>query len=533
MTARTLSGMHRPIPSQPDTAKPIRTIAGLKWPVALYLLCLIVPIGFNAGSLAMTSLRLLLLVMIIPITLRLLMGFYGRILLTDVLFFAHIAWAGLALAINNPDQVVQQFGSVGMEFIGGYAIGRAYIRGPEDFTALSRWLVISVLILFPFAILETLSGHALIVETIRTLPGLTSVVPVAAEPRMGLERVQAVFAHPIHFGLFCAVVMSLAFVGLKDRINATFRWGVSGVVGMSGFLALSSGALLAILLQLALFAWSTVFAPIRWRWWLLVGVFVLIYIAIDLLSNRSPLRVFMSYATFSAHTAYWRSIIFEWGLVNVWKHPLFGIGLNDWERPYFMYSGSMDNFWLVMAVRYGIPAFLLLVIGYAWSLIVIMARDFTANPVLTQFRRAWVFTFLGLSFTLCTVHIWANIYSFCFFMYGAGMWLVEVKTAAAGSMTTSTTPKKKRVLHNRTGAALPPAETLPGRAKPPILSGRHHSPGDAMADAPVASPLSGDGVAPKGDPAHPTPAYTRFAHRRHDRTDRAVPPHNPRSGPTR
>ncbi len=527
MTAGSLSGTRRPIASQPETAKPIRTIAGLKWPVALYLLCLIVPIGFNAGSLAMTSLRLLLLLMIVPITLRLIMGYYGRILLTDVLFFAHIGWAGLALAINNPDQVVQQFGSVGMEFIGGYAIGRAYIRGPEDFTALARWLVISVLILFPFAILETLSGHALIVETIRKLPGLTSVVPVAAEPRMGLERVQAVFAHPIHFGLFCAVVMSLAFVGLKGRLPLPFRWGASGVVGMSGFLALSSGALLAILLQLALFAWSTVFARIRWRWWLLVGVFAVIYVAIDVLSNRTPLRVFMSYATFSAHTAYWRSIIFEWGMVNVWKHPLFGIGLNDWERPYYMYSGSMDNFWLVMAVRYGIPAFLLLVLGYAWSLIVIMARDFTSDPVLTQFRRAWVFTFLGLSFTLCTVHIWANIYSFCFFMYGAGMWLVEAQSAATGDATPQPTKVKERVLRHREGTTLNARwET----EKPAVLSSRPL--GTTVATAPPSPDLPSVDAA-MIETKRPTPTYTRFAHRRHDRTDGPRPPRSPRPGQTR
>lgn len=530
MTAGSLSGTRRPIASQPEMAKPIRTIAGLKWPVALYLLCLIVPIGFNAGSLAMTSLRLLLLLMIVPITLRLILGYYGRILLTDVLFFAHIAWAGLALAINNPDQVVQQFGSVGMEFIGGYAIGRAYIRGPEDFTALARWLVISVLILFPFAILETLSGHALIVETIRKLPGLTSVVPVAAEPRMGLERVQAVFAHPIHFGLFCAVVMSLAFVGLKGRLPLPFRWGASGVIGMSGFLALSSGALLAILLQLALFAWSTVFDRIRWRWWLLLGVFAVLYVAIDLLSNRTPLRVFMSYATFSAHTAYWRSIIFEWGLVNVWKHPLFGIGLNDWERPYFMYSGSMDNFWLVMAVRYGIPAFLLLVLGYAWSLIVIMARDFTTDPVLTQFRRAWVFTFLGLSFTLCTVHIWANIYSFCFFMYGAGMWLVEARSAAAADATPPPTQAKERVLRHRDGAASP-SRTAP--EKPAALSLRPQSAARNTVATGPSSHVSRAGEATMTDTSRPTPTYTRFAHRRHDRTEGPVPPRSPRSGPTR
>jgi len=40
-------------------------------------------------------------------------------------------------------------------------------------------------------------------------------------------------------------------------------------------------------------------------------------------------------------------------------------------------------------------------------------------------RRAWGFSFVGLTFTLCTVHIWANIYSFVFFMFAAGVWMIK------------------------------------------------------------------------------------------------------------
>ena len=107
----------------------------------------------------------------------------------------------------------------------------------------------------------------------------------------------------------------------------------------------------------------------------------------------------MSYATFSAHTAYWRSIIFDWGMVNVWANPIFGLGLNDWVRPRYMVSGSMDNFWLVVAVRYGIPGFALLAAGYLIALWKIGRRDFDGDQLLWQFRRAWMFSFIGLTFT--------------------------------------------------------------------------------------------------------------------------------------
>ena len=91
-------------------------------------------------------------------------------------------------------------------------------------------------------------------------------------------------------------------------------------------LSLSSGPLLSIILQLGVNAWNHILRNTQQRWWGFVGLFVLAYIMIDLLSNRTPTKVFMSYATFSAHTAYWRGLIFEYGMQNVWAHPLFGIG---------------------------------------------------------------------------------------------------------------------------------------------------------------------------------------------------------------
>lgn len=392
----------------------------------LYLLSVVIPIMFNVGPLLVSGLRLYLLLLIIPLMVQLLSGRFGRVFIIDILFILHIVWVSVALAVNNPDMVVSQIGSAGVEFLGGYLVGRAYIRTPEAFAALCRWLVFIVLCTAPLAIFETFTARAIIIEMIQKLPGFTSVGIIDYPSRLGFDRVQVVFAHPIHYGLFCSVALSLAFVALKNLTSLTRRYTTSFIVILSGFLSLSSGALLAMILQLGLILWAAVFDRIRWRWWLLFGLFCLAYIVIDIFSNRTPLRVFMSYATFSAHNAYYRAMIFEWGMHNIWGNPTFGIGMNDWVRPWYMASGSMDNFWLVLGVRYGIPGLLLLALGYFWGLFRVMRRNFDADTVLHDFRRAWVFVFLGLSFTLSTVHVWTNIYSFVFFMFGAGMWLITV-----------------------------------------------------------------------------------------------------------
>lgn len=419
----------------------------------LYLLCVVIPIGFQAGPLAMTTLRLLLILMTIPLAIGLISGRYGKFIATDALMFAHIFWLVAALAVNNPESVIQQSGSVGVEFIGGYLVGRATIRTREDFAALCRILVWLVFFTTPFALLESQTGQPYIVEWISRLPGLTSVVPVHIDGRMGLERVQANFAHPIHYGLFCSVTFSLTFVALKGLIGGTRRWISSGIILMSGLLALSSGALLAMVLQIGLISWQMAMSNVRKRWWVLFGLFAFAYIVVDLLSNRTPLQVFLSYATFSAHNAYWRTIIFDWGLDNVLGNPArdippapwFGIGMSDWIRPHYMYSGSMDNFWLVMAVRYGLPGFFFLAVGYVIAIARVMRRKFEGDAVLQNFRMAWVFTFLGLTFTLCTVHVWTNIYSFVFFMLGAGIWFITAEPNTGGGAEQKTEEESKRL----------------------------------------------------------------------------------------
>ena len=394
-------------------------------PVLIYLLCVVIPIGFQAGPLAMTTLRLFLLVVIVPLMINLMMGKYGKVYLTDIFFIMHVAWIAVSFAANEPSRLVEQIGSVGAEFLGGYAVGRAYIRSREDFTALCRALVVIVLLTLPLALHETLTGRPIVIEFIRNLPFFDSVPIITYERRMGLERVQATFAHPIHYGLFCSMAFSLAFVALRGISSTSWRYLSSALVAGAGFLALSSGALLSIFLQFALITWAALFSGFRHRWWMVVGLFVLGYVVIDLLSNRTPVSVFMSYATFSPANAFYRAVIFEWGMKNVWGSPIFGIGLADWIRPGWMNSASVDNFWLVMAMRYGIPGFVLILLGYFFGIARIMRLDLGKDETLILFRRAWVFMFIGLSFTLTTVHIWTNIYSFAFFMFGAGMWLIS------------------------------------------------------------------------------------------------------------
>ena len=416
----------------PDAALSNRPTVAL--PVVLFVAAAILPVAFQMGTLHLTISRLILLVAILPLGLNLIRGRYGGIIFTDISFGLYVIWVSIALAVNNPSAVVQNAGASGVEFLGAYLLGRAFIQDKDSFAALIKLLVGLIAICIPLVLVETLTGTSILLTLADAVPGMTAPQDLSIEKRLGLERVQLSFEHPIHWGLFCTMGVALCLSGLQTFITRRTRNLLTFLICFSGFLSLSSAAILGVCLQLALISWAKVFDRLSWKWLLLFGAGAVCYGVVDLLSNRTPMQVFMSYATFSAHSAYWRSTIFQWGMVNVWENPVFGIGLNDWVRPVWMLTPSIDNFWLLTAMRYGIPAFLLLAAGYLWAIWAIACRSFPKGSAIWSIRRGWVICFAGLSFALTTVHVWGTIHAFVFFLFGSGMWLLraEQKVSVVG-----------------------------------------------------------------------------------------------------
>ncbi|MCY4333180.1 MAG: O-antigen ligase domain-containing protein [Litoreibacter sp.] len=374
-----------------------------------------------AGPLQMTSVRLYMALLLVPLLISL---FRHRPNATDLLLLLFVPWAGIAMWVNTPGQAIEHAGVMMLEMFCGYMLARRYITNAAQFVALIKAVLLLVLLCFPLAIYETLTGAPIAINAIRAIPGISSVEVADIEKRLGFERVQGLFAHPIHFGLFCASAVALGFVGLSKAMSPMVRWTATALAVATAFLALSSGAILSVMIQLFLILWAALFAAHKQRWWWLMAAIAAAYIFIDFVSNRGPFQVFLSYATYSAHNAYWRTLIFEWGMVNVWANPVFGLGLEDWVRPHFMYSGSMDNFWLAQAVRYGLPGFAIL--ASAWCLAVYRVA---ASQAPQHLKMAWLYCMIGLTFTLCTVHVWTAIFSYCFFLLGAGQWMAAGRGA--------------------------------------------------------------------------------------------------------
>lgn len=380
-------------------------------------------VAVNAGGLRLSAYRVVLMLAFIPMLSALISGKAGRITLFDGLILGHAGWALLAL-INwgGVGQGIESGGIYIIEVVGSYLVGRIYIRSYEDFRSFAHAFVWAVVGTLPFTIPEALTSVHILYDGISGMVGGPRAPFI--EQRMGLERTFGSFDHPILYGVFSASAFSLAyFVVAEKRLgNARGMMKVAGV-GVATFLSASGGPYVVLMMQGFIAGWERVWGKTKGRWAALFTLFGLTYLGIDLLSNRSPFHVFVTYFTFSTTSAYNRILIFEYGSAEVLRHPLLGIGLGDWVRPIWM-SDSMDNFWLLIAVRYGLPGWLMFV-GAMMGLLWAVAHRKGIPEEWRRARHAWAFTLFGITVAAATVHLWNALFVLFLFLIGAGAWLLD------------------------------------------------------------------------------------------------------------
>lgn len=389
--------------------------------VPLFIFSLAMPFSFFVGSIRMSPYRLVLVMTFVPCFIALLSGTLGRVRLADIFMLLTAAWGGMVLILmHGMDKGLQSGGIFIIETFGAFLFGRRYIRDAFVFQRMVKILAIMVIGLLPFAIYENIMGSPILIEVFRKFFSVYDIV--GDESRLGLRRAQVTFEHFILFGVVCSSVFALSFCALGSAARLGGKLA-SGLVAMAVFSSLSSGALLSVAVQIILIVWDKVTAKVTRRWAILAGGVIGSFLFVNFASNRTPFEVFISYLTFNADTSYMRVLIWHYGMDSVMLHPVLGHGLNDWERPLWM-GGSIDNFWLVNAVRYGIPGFLFMAGGFL-SVCLGLGRLKHLSSEVAQCRKGLVITICGLIVSLCTVHVWDAPYALILFLLGSGMWIFD------------------------------------------------------------------------------------------------------------
>ncbi|MEL7466310.1 MAG: O-antigen ligase family protein [Pseudomonadota bacterium] len=387
----------------------------------LLLLALTTPLVFSIGPLRLSPYRLVLLTAFAPLLIAFIAGRAGRATAVDRLVFFAAIWAIVALAANHGAAAVETGGVFLLEFLGGYLVGRVCIRSPRAFARLGRAHFALLLALLPFAAVEAFTGRAPLIELFDLIG--RSFDNHFQTARLGLERAQVVFEHPILYGVF-----AMSGVGLMAHL-----WRGSPVKGAFAYLAaclsvlfsVSTGAIVGLAVQTFAIGWDRALRAVKARWKILLAVGIAAYFAVDALSNRTPFHVFVDYLTLNSGSAYNRILIFEFGAAEVARHPVFGIGHGDWTRPAWM-SDSFDNFWLLNAMRYGLPMAIALIAAIA-ILIRRVARRSFRDGAARACQAGYLTSVAGLIVAGATVHFWNASFVWAMILIGAGVWMVDYR----------------------------------------------------------------------------------------------------------
>lgn len=387
--------------------------------IAVFMCSMLIPAEFKVGPIRLTPYTALLLAFIGPMLLlfaRQVTEGRNRLVLLDWLILAHVLASAAAILYNNglPRLVFVVNNSVTL--LGGYLIGRVLIRRAADYEHFFRWFYYGLLFWLPFALIEMLTRQMIITQI---LSHFADVLPRAGNsPRLGLNRVQAFMEHAITYGLLCSVGVANSYYILRDA-PALKRLGRTGFFAFMTFISLSSAPNIAQGLQFMLIGWDRLLGSLRHKWVMLVILATVTLATVQLAAPHGIVGLVIDNLAFDSSTGWGRTEIFAYGSAEVLRNPIFGIGLGDnWIRPWYR-KPSVDNFWLMTALRYGLLAATLLILGILAHLAIILSRS-NLDAKFAEYRKGYVIAWIGMIFILATVHIWGSAPVFIMAYLGAG-----------------------------------------------------------------------------------------------------------------
>ncbi len=398
--------------------------------MALMVISFLIPAHLHAGSITMGLTRFYLVLTFFPALFMFLRGPDLKLTWVDAFMVGYIVWATLSIYLNHGTEQFQFMGLQVVDMFGAYMLGRVLIRTPNDFRFFWRCFGFAMLLILPVAAVELLAERFIIHEILGKFMDVFDNATIGYPRRWGFDRVQGNLEHPILFGVFWGLGFASLLAVFPNFLGKAFFGGACiAMVGMS----LSSGAFLVIIFQVSLlmWAWAT-----KGSWKLLLVLFLILYVIVEIVSDRPALIAMSTRLAFSSGTAYHRVNTWTYGIQNVIDNPIWGLGLKPWVRPHWL-SASIDNNWLLVAVRGGFitTGFLFLSFG-AMAKRLISAKDLPEQTKV--YRTHFLITFLAMFIALGTVAVWSGTSSFLYFLLGMGTSLPICRAVATDDVPEDT-----------------------------------------------------------------------------------------------
>ena len=461
------------------------------WLVLAILVCLLIPGNFSVAGTQMSPNRAILLLVFPFLGWRWLRGDAGGPNVVDVLMLLSTAWLGLGLTVNHGVGTLPRSTILCVEIFGGYLVGRMLIRNTADYRRFFVLLTLGFACLLPFAVVELLTGKNLVralFEPIFNIPPRQGNLG----QRLGMTRSQTVFDHPILFGLVASMAVANVLYIWRDKFVRSVQLAAFFVFIV--FTTISSGPMLSVLLQLGMTLWDRMGWFLRGKWFWLAGAAGLALVLLYFAAEFHILDFIIQNLMFNPQTADGRLVILEYGSAEVVRHPVFGIGLNEWVRPWYK-APSFDNFWLNYAMRFGLPSLVLLVAALAISCSRI-AMQSTLTRRERDYRTGHLIALAGITITLGATYIWSAASVFIWIYIGAGAWFYM---RGAAESTAEARVRARRAAQARSFGSAPARAFAP--PAPPRAVARRGGTGRSRPSPAAPRAVNGEAGRP-GDDRH-------------------------------
>lgn len=374
-----------------------------------------------------------------------------RFVLPDYLIILGGIYGVLASFMSLPlERSVQFGGSFAIDTLGTFFIGRAYLTTPARLRLFLSKALPGVILIGAILAFESISHRLVIAPFFPTRGTMINLYEV----RMGLLRARATFPHSIAAGFFMTSMLPLYYLsGLEFRK----RWtGVA--MSLFAVFTVSSSAFLTLLLTAFFLAYKAFFNFVlrqREKMYYLLGAFAAVWVALDAFTGRGAARTFIQYFALNVSSGYYRIQIWTYGTASVANHMWFGIGDGRMARARWMIVETIDNHWLMVAVRYGLPTAVLIgagIVAGIWRCGV-RSRELNIRDQGTTMGAILALTTSGV--VAWTAALWANNIAWFMMIAGAVFAMSDHKiirprlVAATGSAPPLT--GRTRVMTERVG----------------------------------------------------------------------------------
>jgi hypothetical protein len=211
-------------------------------------------------------------------------------------------------------------------------------------------------------------------------------------------RAAGVFEGAEHYGTFCVAAASIFLYSERGLSRILFV----GIIFSGCALSLSSGPLLGLVIVTAVFTYDCILRQYTWRWKALATVLGGLVLGIFLISAH-PIAWIITHITLDPQTGFFRLGTWNYALPLIGQSPFIGYGVVEFgdSSDALIFLKSVDCVWLLEALRYGLPAVMLLLL----TMISALFRK-TIILEISKLETGLSLAIISMALIGLTVHFW-------------------------------------------------------------------------------------------------------------------------------